>query len=112
MPNALERRMKILSLLNARRSETAANLAFVFQVNVCTIYRDIEALSDYPIYTVQGKGGGIYMLDGCSAGREYLSEAQAGVLTRAIELLNPDDQVIVRSILKKFAVPERGKRKG
>ncbi|MDR1094535.1 MAG: HTH domain-containing protein [Clostridiales bacterium] len=102
--------MELLSRLNARRSDTAANLAFEFQVSVNTIYRDIGALSDYPIYTVQGKGGGIYMMDGCRAGRDYLSEAQAEVLTRAVELLNSDDQAIVRAILKKFAVPERKKR--
>jgi predicted DNA-binding transcriptional regulator YafY len=79
--SALERRKEILSVLNIRRQDTVSNLAFEFCVSVRTILRDIELLCiDYPIYTVQGKGGGVYMLDGCKAGRKYMSEAQEELL--------------------------------
>ena len=43
---------------------TAPELAEKFEVSVRTIYRDLDAISaaGIPIYTVQGKGGGIFIL--------------------------------------------------
>ena len=47
-----------------RGRATAPELAEKFEVSVRTIYRDLDAISaaGIPIYTVQGKGGGIFIL--------------------------------------------------
>lgn len=59
---ASERRKEILEVLSLRRVEQINNLAFQFGVSEKTIRRDILTLSlEYPIYTAQGNGGGIYV---------------------------------------------------
>jgi Predicted transcriptional regulator len=56
---ASERREEILCVISDRRSVTERVLAERFSVNIKTIRRDIELLScSYPLYTVQGNGGG------------------------------------------------------
>ena len=61
---ANERRMAILEALCERRREQVANLAFEFGVTEWTIRQDILTLSlSYPVYTVQGHGGGVYISD-------------------------------------------------
>ncbi len=83
MRNALERRQEILSVLNVRRYEKIENLAFEFGVSRDTIERDIQELTlRYPIYTVQGGGGGVYVTEGCVAGRKYMSDRQSELLRR------------------------------
>ena len=63
--SALERRQEILEVLCERRRESVENLATEFGVNERTIRRDIEYMTlSYPIYTVPGKGGGVYVSDG------------------------------------------------
>jgi len=59
MHSTAERRQMILQALCERRSELHENLAVEFGVTTRTIYNDIEILAySYPIYTVQGIGGG------------------------------------------------------
>lgn len=59
---ANERRRAILEKLCARRYDTRENLATEFNVSERTIERDIVTLTlEYPLYTVQGNGGGIYV---------------------------------------------------
>lgn len=60
-----ERRRAIMEVLCARRHETRGNLAFEFGVSKRTIEYDVQCLSlEYPIYTTQGKGGGIHVVAG------------------------------------------------
>lgn len=60
-----ERRRAIMEVLCARRHETRGNLAFEFGVSKRTIEYDVQSLSlEYPIYTTQGKGGGIHVVAG------------------------------------------------
>lgn len=62
---AKERRKAILEVLCTRRHETRENLAFEFGVSKRTIEYDIMYLSlEYPVYTTQGNGGGIHIMDG------------------------------------------------
>ena len=57
---ANERRRAILETLCRRRRDTRENLAFEFGVSVRTIEYDVQRLSQsYPIYTEQGRAGGI-----------------------------------------------------
>ena len=67
---ASERRNAILEILCMRRVEKINNLAFQFGVTEKTIRRDILTLSlEYPIYTAQGNGGGIYVDKNIRVGR-------------------------------------------
>ena len=58
------RLFKIVYHLLDKGRATAPELAEKFVVSVRTIYRDLDAISaaGIPIYTVQGKGGGIFIL--------------------------------------------------
>lgn len=68
-----ERRNALLEILSMRRFETLENLAFEFGVSKRTIRYDIEILSlTYPIYTVQGNGGGIHVDENYRLGKSYL----------------------------------------
>jgi len=55
------RLFQILYYILERGKVTATELAEKFEVSVRTIYRDVDSLSSagIPIYTTQGKGGGI-----------------------------------------------------
>ncbi|MBO1308035.1 YafY family transcriptional regulator [Enterococcus sp. 669A] len=57
------RLLKILLLLLEKGKVTAPELAEQFETSVRTIYRDIDGLSaaGVPVYTTQGKGGGIFL---------------------------------------------------
>lgn len=61
----IRRLFQIIYILLDRKSITANELADKFEVSVRTIYRDIETLTEsgIPIYTTQGKGGGITLMD-------------------------------------------------
>ena len=60
-----ERRRAIMEVLCARRHETRGNLAFEFGVSKRTIEYDVQSLSlEYPIYTTQGRGGGVHVVAG------------------------------------------------
>ena len=113
MRSALERRQEILEALSERRFETVQNLAAEFSVSVRTIKYDIELLScSAPIYTVQGKGGGVYVMDGWYASRRYLRSDQEALLRSLIDGLQSDQQRVMQSILSSFAKPQIKEKKG
>jgi len=72
------RLFEILYLLMERRSVTAGELAERFEVSVRTIYRDVDALSaaGIPVYTQQGQGGGIRLMEQFVLDRTLLSPEQ------------------------------------
>ena len=107
MQSTAERRQMILQALCERRSELAENLAVEFGVTVRTIYNDIEILAySYPIYTVQGVGGGIHIMDGFRLGMKYLTETQCELLERLLETQEGETKEILHSIIKTFKKPE------
>ena len=114
MRSTLERRKEILDVMNVRRHDTVSNLAFEFGVNEKTIRRDIETLTlDYPIYTMCGKhGGGVYIMEGRSTGRKRLSDKQAELLNSLLPGLNIEEAETMRDIIKTFAVPKKGEKRG
>nr|WP_213582636.1 HTH domain-containing protein [Paenibacillus sp. J2TS4] len=63
--SALKISKLFIYLLLDKKRATSKELAEHFEVSVRTILRDIETLSaaGIPIYTLQGKGGGISILD-------------------------------------------------
>ena len=101
--SASERRRAIIEALCQRRCDTRENLASEFGVAIRTIDYDILALSlDYPIYTVTGKGGGIYVEDGYRLDRKYLSDEQSELLEELLPQLTGKQAEVLQSILKTF----------
>ena len=102
---ASERRNAILEILCMRRVEKINNLAFQFGVTEKTIRRDILTLSlEYPIYTIQGNGGGIYVDKNFRLGRVYLKNEQQELLERLLPGLDEKDAEVMKSIIKTFGL--------
>ena len=107
MQSALDRRQSLLNILVERRQETVANLVHEFGVSRRTILRDVEILSgSYPIYTVQGNGGGIRVADGYYVNRRYLKSDQEDLLRELLAGLTPEKQKVMQGILDTFAKPK------
>lgn len=105
---AAERRMLILEILSVRRFTTVGNLVYEFGVCRKTIQNDIVFLSAFiPIYTAQGKGGGIHVVPGWKEDRLYLTIEQENVLIRLIQTLPKEDGTVLQSIVSTFAKPRK-----
>ena len=104
---AQERRIGILDYLSAKRKATAPELADHFHVNQRTIMRDIDELSrlGYPIYTVQGNGGGIKVMEGCELHRRNLKLTEEETLRKILEGRPTDENDLqqIRNILRAFS---------
>ena len=83
-----ERRRAIMEVLCVRRHETRGNLAFEFGVSKRTIECDIQSLSlEYPIYTTQGRGGGIHVVAGFE-----LKQTERKVMDRQSHIPNRSEE--------------------
>lgn len=104
---AAERRMAILEALCSRHYDTVENLMFEFNVSERTIRYDIQALSlAYPIYTVRGNKGGVYLMNGFKFNRTYLTVKQMTLLKKLEITLIGEEKEIMRSILIAFTAPD------
>lgn len=74
----IDRLIGILSILLQQDKITATELAEKFEVSVRTILRDIDDINraGIPIITLQGKNGGISIMDGYKIDRTLLSSAE------------------------------------
>ena len=74
----INRLFEIVYLLMNKKQMTANELASHFEVSKRTILRDIDTLTTagIPIYTTQGKGGGIFIQDRFLLNKTYLSEEE------------------------------------
>ncbi|MCL2579932.1 MAG: YafY family transcriptional regulator [Oscillospiraceae bacterium] len=72
----INRLFEIVYLLMNKKQVTANELASHFEVSKRTILRDIDTLSTagVPIYTTQGKGGGIFIQDNFVLNKALVSE--------------------------------------
>ena len=112
-----ERRNAILKALCRRRYETIGNLATEFQVSERTIRRDIEALSyTEPIYTQSGRhAGGVYVVDGYSVDRMYMSEEELAILQKIKAeankhhsgLLLPGEEKTLERMIRTYTKPSK-----
>ncbi len=107
MQNTAERRQMILEVLCERRIELAENLAVEFNVTTRTIYKDIEILAcSYPIYTTQGNGGGIHVVEGFRLGMKYLTKEQEEFLESILDDYIELERKILVEILNTFRMPK------
>ena len=76
-----------------------------------TIERDLLVLScSYPIYTVQGTGGGIFIDEDYRLGKKYMTDKETALLEKIASRLNGDELETMQAILKKFREPKRGRK--
>ena len=110
-----ERRREIMKILCRRQHETMSNLASELGVSIRTIQRDIETLSiSEPIYTQTGKyNGGVYILEGYSFERMYMTEQEIDVLRKlyiAVNeksfLLSDGEKSLLRSLISQYSKPK------
>ena len=108
-----ERRYEILKYVCSRKTTSRQELSYRFGVSLRTIERDLIVLEGtYPIYTMQGGGGGIYVMDGFKFGMIYLSGKQKNLLVRLLMNLTGEDRQIMQDIIQTFSMPERKKQNG
>jgi predicted DNA-binding transcriptional regulator YafY len=86
----INRLFEIIYLLLDKKSMTAQELADYFEVSKRTILRDIDtlALAKIPIYTTQGKGGGISLMEGFVLNKTALTENEQNQILIALQSLN------------------------
>lgn len=86
----INRMFEIVYLLINRKQVTAQELADHFEVSKRTILRDIDRLTEanIPIYTLQGKGGGIAIMDNYIFNKSLLSEQEQEQILLALKSLS------------------------
>lgn len=86
----ISRLFQIVYIILDKGIVTAPDLAERFEVSVRTIYRDVEALSQagIPIYTSQGKGGGISLIENFILNKSILSEQEQNEILIALQSLS------------------------
>lgn len=84
------RLFQTLFILLEKKRTTAPELAEHFEVSVRTIYRDIDTLSaaGVPIYTTQGKGGGIFIDESYVLKNSFISEQEQQKIMQALQSIN------------------------
>lgn len=99
-----ERRRTIVLALCRRKKETLGNFAFEFGVSKRTIETDIMCLSNTePVYTVQGRGGGIYIDEDYVPDIRPFTMEQADLIARIRPHLNDEDGKAMDYLLETYA---------
>ncbi len=83
----INRLFETVYILLDKKTVTAKELAERFEVSTRTILRDIDALSaaGIPIYTTQGKGGGISLMDHFVLNKSVISEEEQNEILFALK---------------------------
>ncbi|HEY9062215.1 MAG TPA: YafY family protein [Pseudobacteroides sp.] len=100
----ISRLFEIVYLLMNKKNMTAKELAAHFEVSIRTILRDIDTLTTagIPIYTTQGKGGGISILDSYILNKTVLSEDEQNQILFALQGLSATHNIDTDNILVKL----------
>jgi predicted DNA-binding transcriptional regulator YafY len=88
-----DRLLSLLLILQARGRVTAPAVADELEVSVRTVYRDVEALSaaGVPVWTEQGRGGGIALMPGYRTDMTGLTAEESRALVALTGRAVPDD---------------------
>lgn len=100
----INRLFEIIYILLDKKRTTAKELAEHFEVSVRTILRDIETLSaaGIPIYSLQGKGGGISILDNYILNKTTISEKEQNQILFALHSMSSTNHIDVSDVLSKL----------
>ncbi|WP_338967592.1 YafY family transcriptional regulator [Fusobacterium nucleatum] len=100
------RLFRILYYILEKGKVRANQLADRFEVSVRTIYRDIDSLSSagIPIYTTQGKGGGIEIAKDYVLSKSLLSENEKKQIMSALQVLDNTTKQYENDLLTKLSV--------
>jgi predicted DNA-binding transcriptional regulator YafY len=99
-----DRLFEIIYLLINKNKMTAMELAEHFEVSKRTILRDIDTLTmaGIPIYTIQGKGGGISIMDSFVLNKTVLSEDDKNQILFALQGLSVASTIDAEHVLSKL----------
>lgn len=99
-----DRLFEIIYLLINKNKMTAMELAEHFEVSKRTILRDIDTLTmaGIPIYTIQGKGGGISIMDSFVLNKTVLSEDDKNQILFALQGLSVASTIDAERVLSKL----------
>lgn len=106
----VSRLFRILYILLTRERVTAPQLARELEVSVRTIYRDVQALCEagMPIFSEQGRSGGISILPGFKLNKSLLSDEERlsilSSLTAGVQS-GVQEQALVRKLTAFFGAP-------
>lgn len=107
------RRTEILQTIYARRRETYETLAFEFNVDISTIGRDVRYLARYyPIRIIQGRGGGVELMEGSHRTNNLFTSEQIRVLRELEKTANVHQREILEQLIDEFGpyVAKKGKK--
>ncbi len=98
------RLFEIIYLLINKKKMSAQELAEHFEVSKRTILRDIDVLTaaGIPVYTTQGKGGGISIMDSFLLNKAVLSEDDKNQILFALQGLSATNTVDTKRVLNKL----------
>ena len=100
----ISRLFEMVYLLIDKKSMTANELAAHFEVSKRTILRDIDTLSaaGIPIYTMQGKGGGIFIHDNYVLNKAVISKEEQSQILFALQSMSATEHIETGNILGKL----------
>lgn len=99
----VNRRIKILKYMSEVRNSNMLRLSTEFEVSISTIRRDVEYLSlHYPISTLSGKYGGVFVMENYYYGKGKLSSLQQETLEDVCGKVDDKTSKIIRSIISQF----------
>lgn len=100
---AADRRMEIVSILVVSGHVTMRELAQEFGVSRRTIMHDISRLTyGYPIYTKQGPGGGVFIMDSYKPYNNTLTVTEQERLKQMYHAAEGEDKKILERVLRKY----------
>ena len=101
--DSAHRRIEIISILSAKGHATMRELAWELEVSRRTIMNDIISLSfDYPVYTKQGEGGGVFITENYKPYCNTLTQTELETLCRLYGKSAGKEKEVLSRIIHKY----------